>query len=178
MPNPNELLVWGWNVQGAGYANQAVNGVPGQGYAMAANAPAAANVSTALQAGGGLPYPAGAENVQGEAAGSQTAQILTNPVYAGSPGLITPGNLTPPALPTSGTGIAVNPSGLEAAVTIATGAGATVTAVSVAPAGSSTFTSIGFTLAASSDGQIQIPGAGQVKITYTGTPTWVWTAVN
>ena len=58
------------------------------------------------------------------------------------------------------------------------GGSATVTAVSIAPAGSSTFTSIGFTLANSTDGQFDVPPAGQVKITYTGTPTWVWTAIN
>ena len=174
MPNPNELLVWGWNVQGAGYANQSVNGVPGQGYAQAGNAPAAAAVSAAMQpSGGGLPYPVGAENVQGETgdSGAGFLGVLTNPVYAGNPANVIPGALTPPSIPAT-TVAAFNPSGLEAQVSIT---GGTVTVISVAAAGSSTYTQVGTTTPA----VVQVPGGGSIKLTYSVIPTsWTWVAVN
>jgi len=161
MANTNEALVYGWS-------NQLLGNTAGQtGYSQPGNAPAATTVSTDNQASSGAPQPI---------AGNVT-EVLTNPGYAASPSLISPGALTAPALPTSGTGIALNPSGLAASVLATCGAGATVTAVSIAPAGSSTFTAIGFTLANSTDGEFTVPPAGQVKITYTGTPTWVWTAI-
>ena len=162
MANTNEALVYGWSVQSLG------NTVSQSGYGTPGNAPAAGSVSTLNQSTSGAPFPAPAG----------ITEVLANPGYAASPALVTPGALTAPALPTSGTGIAVNPSGLAASVMVTCGGAATVTAVSVAPAGSTTFTSIGFTLANSTDGQFDVPPAGQVKITYTGTPTWVWTAIN
>lgn len=162
MPNTNEALVYGWS-------NQQLGNVVGQtGYAVPGNAPAAGTVSTADQVSAGAPSPI---------AGNVT-QILENPGYGISGAAVSPGALTAPALPVSGSGIALNPSGLNSSVTVVTGGAATVTAVSVAPAGSTSFQAIGFTLPVSSSGTFQVPGAGQVKITYTGTPTWSWTAVN
>ena len=166
MANTNEALVYGWS-------NQLLGNTASQtGYSQPGNAPAATTVSSASQASSGDGYSAAGTGTYG------SNEVLTNPGYAASPSLVTPGALTAPALPTSGTGIAVNPSGLAASVMAACGGSATVTAVSVAPAGSTTFTSIGFTLANNTDGQFDVPPAGQVKITYTGTPTWVWTAIN
>jgi hypothetical protein len=166
MANTNENLVYAWTVQALG------NTVSQTGYAEPGNAPAAASLSAASQATSGDGYSAAGTGTYG------SNESLTNPGYASAPGLVTPGALTAPSLPTSGTGIAVNPSGLSASVMVTCGGAATVTAVSIAPAGSTTFTSIGFTLANSTDGEFTVPPAGQVKITYTGTPTWVWTAVN
>ncbi len=162
MANTNEYLVYGWNSQQLG------NTAGQSGYAEPGNAPAATTVSADNQATSGAPSPV-AGNVP---------EILTNPGYASSPGTVTPGALTAPSLPTSGTGIALNPSGLAASVMVTCGGSATVTAVSTAPAGSTTFTSIGYTLGNLSSGSFLVPPAGQVKITYTGTPTWAWTAIN
>ncbi len=167
MANTNEYLVYGWSVQSLG------NTVSQTGYAEPGNAPAATTVSTDNQATSGYGYsPAGTGTY-----GSNEA--LINPGYAASPGVVSPGALTVTALGTVGTNTAyASPSGLAASVTVACGGAATVTAVTVAPAGSSTFTSIGFTLANSTSGSFTVPPAGSVKVTFTGTPTWVWTAVN
>ena len=165
MANTNEALVYAWT-------NQLLGNTAGEsGYAQPGNAPAATTVSTDNQASSGYGYSPAGTGTYG------TNESLINPGYAASPSLVSPGALTAPSLPTSSTGIAVNPSGLAASVMATCGGAATVTAVSIAPAGSSTFTSVGFTLANSTDGEFTVPAAGQVKITYTGTPTWVWTAV-
>lgn len=153
MANTNEALVYGWDVQQLG------NTVGQTGYAQPANAPAAAAVSAAEQASGGAPFPAPAG----------ITEVLTNPGYAASPGNMTPGPITAPAIPAS-TVAAANPSGLAASVTIT---GGTVTVVAVAPAGSATFT----TVAAATPCTVTVPPGGSIKLTYSVVPTsWAWVA--
>jgi len=164
MANTNENLVYGWS-------NQQLGNTAGQsGYSQPGNAPAATTVSAAEQPSSGASFaPAPTTNV---------TEVLTNPGYALTPANITPGPVTAPSLPTSSTGVAVNPSGLSCVVTVVTGAGATVTDVQVAPANSSTYTDLTTTVAASSSGTFSVPPGGKCKITYTGTPTWTWVAVS
>ena len=167
MANTNEALVYGWSNQLLG------NTVSQTGFAQPGNAPAATTVSSASQASSGDGYSAAGTGTYG------SNEVLTNPGYAASPTLVTPGPLTATALGTVGSATAyANPSGLAASVVIACGGAATVTAASVAPAGSSTFTSVGLTLPNTTRGTIEVPPGGQVKVTYTGTPTWVWNAIS
>src|SRR6185312_17268045 len=114
--NQNFNLVYGWDVQ-------ALGNVAGQtGYAVPGNAPAAPQLTSAEQVSAGAPSPLP----------GNVTQILENPGYGNSGAAVLPGPLTAPAVPTSGTGIALNPSGLNASVLVATGAGVTVTQVAVA----------------------------------------------
>lgn len=170
MANTNEYLVYGWSAQTLG-------AVAGQsGYGQNGVTPAAANVGSALQPSAGLPNPAGSENVQGEASGSQTAQILTNPGYAD--GNTQLGAITAPTIPASGTAVQ-NPSGLAAIVTVVAG---TVSAIATAPwatsAGAATFTTVnpGET---GTETQVTVPGGGFIKLTYSVVPTsWAWVTTN
>lgn len=165
MANPNETLVYGWNVQGAGYSNQAVNGVPGQGYAAPGVNPASPNVSAAEQVSAGAPSPLP----------GNVTQILENPGYAGSPALISPGAVAAALVPVPATTVAFqNPTGLNCQVSILTG---TVTVISVAPlvnGVAGTFTQVGTTAPAN----ISVPPGGFIKMTFSVAPTWVWIATN
>ena|ERR1700761_2578120 len=158
MANQNEYLSYGWS-------NQSLGNTAGQsGYAQPGNAPAATTVSTAEQASAGAPSPLP----------GNVTEILTNPGYAASPALITPGNLTVTALATVTTGTSYqNPSGLAANVVIS---GGTISGVSVAPDNNGapgTYVQVGTT-----DGTYGVPAGGFIKVSFTGTPTWAWTAVN
>lgn len=158
MANTNEALVYGWHVQQLGAS-------AGQtGYAqVATQAPAAAALSAAQQASSGAPFPA--------PGGGGVTEVLTNPGYGGAEG--TPlGVVTAPAVPASTVAIQ-NPYGLAAQVTVI---GGTVTAVNVAPntaSGAGTYVQVG-----SGDGQVTVPPAGYIKITYSVAPTWSWTTIN
>lgn len=168
MPNPNELLVWGWNVQGAGYGNQSVNGVPGQGYATPGVNPApSTTVSSAEQASSGAPYPA--------PGGGGVTEVLTNPGYASSPALISTGAIASALVPVPATTVAFqNPTGLNCTVSILTG---TLTVISVAPLANGvagTYTQVGTTAPA----EVSVPPGGFIKMTFSVAPTWVWTATN
>lgn len=169
-PATTSSCLYGWSAQQLG-ANAGQTG-----YAQNGIAPAAAVVGSALQAGGGLPYPALAEDVQGENAGSQTAQILTNPGYADGNTML--GAITAPSIPASGTAVQ-NPSGLAAIVTIVAG---TVSAIATAPwatsAGAATFTTVnpGET---GTETQVTVPSGGFIKLTYSVVPTsWSWVTTN
>jgi hypothetical protein len=168
MANTNEYLVLGWS-------NQQLGATAGQsGYAQPAPVPAAANVSTAEQAGSNAPAPVimggtGASN-------NPAVDVLTNPGYASGNGTVL-GAITAPSVPA--TTVAVqNPSGLAAIVTIT---GGTVTAVSTAPwaasAGAASFTTVnpGET---SSETQVTVPPGGFIKMTYSAAPTWSWVTTN
>jgi hypothetical protein len=163
MANTNENLVYGWS-------NQQLGATAGQsGYAQVGNAPAGTTVSAAEQVSAGASFAPSPTVV---------SDVLTNPGYAASPANMTPGPVTAPAVPTSGSGVAVNPSGLAVSVLVVTGAGVTVTDAQVAPAGGS-YTDLHLAIAASSSGSFTIPPGGTCKITYAGgTPTWTFNAVN
>jgi hypothetical protein len=170
MANQNEYLVYGWSAQQLGAsAGQSGYGQPGV-------VPAAAALASALQTGAGLPYPVGAENVQGENAGSQSVQILTNPGYAD--GNTQLGAITAPTIPASTVAVQ-NPSGLASIVTVVAG---TVSAIATAPwavnAGAATFTTVnpGET---GTETQVTVPGGGFIKLTYSVVPTsWSWVTTN
>lgn len=155
--NQNFNNVYGWDAQQLGAA------ATGQsGYAQPANAPAPQTVAAAEQASSGA---------SAAPAPTVVAEVLTNPGYAASPSLMTPGPFTAPSIPAT-TVAATNPSGLAASVSIS---GGTVTVVAVAPAGSSTFT----TVATSTPCTVTVPPGGQIKMTYSVVPTsWGWVAVS
>lgn len=170
MANQDQNLVYAWSAQKLG-------ATAGQsGYGQPSVTPAAGVLGSALQPSAGLPSPVGAENVQGENSGSQTAQILTNPGYAD--GNTQLGAVTAPTIPASGTAVQ-NPSGLAAIVTVVAG---TVSAIATAPwatsAGAATFTTVnpGET---GTETQVTVPGGGFIKLTYSVVPTsWSWVTTN
>lgn len=161
----DENLVTGWTVQGGGQGQAAATGVPGAGYAQAANVAATTALTTTGQAGAGVPNPPLAFDVSGENSAAYAESILTNPGYADvSPVLVTPGALPAGLVPFPASGTAfTNPTALSAAVVIT---GGTVSQVTVN----------GVNVGAG-DGMFTVPGAGTIRLTYTGTPAWAWTTV-
>jgi hypothetical protein len=156
MANQNENLVYGWQVQQLG------NTASQTGYAQPGQAPNGTTVSAAEQASSGA---------SAAPAPTVVAEVLTNPGYAGGNGTML-GVVTAPAVPASTVAIQ-NPFGLAAQVTVI---GGTVTAVNVAPnvAGAAgTYVQVG-----SGDGQVTVPPAGWIKVTYSVAPTWSWTTIN
>lgn len=157
MANTNENLVYGWS-------NQQLGATAGQtGYAQPGNAPAVSSISAAEQASSGA---------SAAPAPTAVAEVLTNPVYAVSPALMTPGPITAPTVPATNVGVQ-NPSGLQAQVTVT---GGTLTNIQVAPnvnGAAGTYTIVGTTA-----GVYQVPGSGFIKWTGSGAPTWAWLAVN
>lgn len=159
MANVNEALVYGW-------ANQQLGATAGQtGYAQNGVDPAVGNVSSAMQASSGAPQPI---------AGNVT-EVLTNPGYASSPALISPGAVASALVPVPATTVGFqNPTGINCSVAIT---GGTVTVIAVAPlvnGAAGTYT----TLATASPANISVPPAGFVKLTYSAAPTWTWVATN
>lgn len=155
MANQDQNLNYGWHAQKLGAA------AGGSGYSEAANAPAAANVSAANQPSAGFRYSPSTGMY--DAVGANV-----NPGYSGNPALMTPGTVTPPAIPAT-TVAQASPYGVPVTVALS---GGTVTIVATAPAGSSTFT----TVATSSPCTVTIPPGGSIKLTYSVIPTsWSWT---
>lgn len=170
MPNQDQYLNYAWHAQKLG----ATAGQSGYGQHSTSPNENAPNQAAAAVAGAGLPYPAGALNVAGEASGSQSVSILSNPGYATGNGTLL-GNVTAPAVPATTVGIQ-NPFGLAAQVTLS---GGTVSVVATAPnqggtAGAGTYT----TVATASPAQVTIPPGGWIKLTYTVAPTWAWVTLN
>lgn len=152
MPNQDQNLVYGWH-------SQKLGATAGQsGYGQVGAAPVAANVATALQVSAGAP---------GAGPNPAVTTILENPGYAAAPGLMTPGPVTPPAIPAT-TVAQANPYGVPVSVVIT---GGTISIVATAPAGSSTFTTVG-----AGPGSYTVPPGGSIKLTYSVVPTsWSWT---
>jgi hypothetical protein len=155
MPNQDQNLNYGWHTQKLG-------ATAGQtGFSQPANAPVPANLAASVQASAGAGYSPSIG-----AYGSNGA--LVNPLYAVSGALVTPGPVTPPAIPSS-TVAQANPYGVPVTVNLSAG---TVTVVAVAPANSATFT----TVATSSPCTVTVPPGGSIKLTYSVVPTsWGWT---
>jgi hypothetical protein len=162
MANQDQNLNFAWQVQKLG-------AVAGQtGYGQNGLAPAVANVSAAEQPlSGASAAPAPTANV---------TEVLTNPGYASSPALISPGPVTAPAFAASTVAVQ-NPTGLNCSVLIT---GGTVTVIAVAPlvnGAAGTYTTIATSTA--SPVSLSVPPGGFVKITYSVVPTsWVWIATN
>jgi hypothetical protein len=157
IPTPDENLQPGWNVQGNG-ATQATVGVPGAGYAQAAAVPA--SVVGVGQLGSGVPNPPGALNIGSENSATYSTPILENGSYAVTPTTL----LTQPAAstPVPTTGGVQNPFGMNATISITSGASATTVAVAPFTTGTPSY-GPNISLTASGVTQVSVPPAGFIK---------------
>jgi hypothetical protein len=185
---PDENLKPGWNVQGTGVGQGAIegasgSGVPGAGYSEPGVVPATAPLSGPLQSQAGVPFPPGALNqsfIGGEASGSYFQSVLSDPGYAnaGNNLLATPVTVLEANLVTAGN---QNPFGVAAICNVLSGATASTAQIApfIATGVANAVFGSAVDLTASAGTEVIVPPAGFIKFGADADVTSItWTPVN